>query len=147
MQWIESHLPEGELERTRSEIQSIEKVEDDEKVKENMEKYSLEHVPDNILERSADSGQLDGDNIGRLGIYRGVLAFVQPDERVFVSWYTPDKQEALEDCGYKEAGRIPIKVPHAMPEPDQRQWLVQNLPEPDDEEQISADENEEGIKS
>jgi len=143
MQWIESHLPEGELERTRNEIQKIEKTEDDEKVKENLEKYSLKHVPDSILGRSADSGKLDPNNIGRLGIYRGVLAFVQPDERVFVSWYTPDKQEALEDCGYKLEGRITIKVPYAMPDPDQRQWLVENLPEPDDEEQISVNENAE----
>jgi hypothetical protein len=141
MQWIESHLPEGELERTRNEIQKIEKVEDDEKVKENIEKFSLKPIPASILERSADSGQLDPNNIGRLGIYRGVLAFVQPDERVIVSWYTPDKQEALENCGYKLEGRIPIKVPYAMPDPIQRQWLLGNLPEPDDEEQISVEEN------
>jgi len=141
--WIESNLPDGELERTRKEIQNIEQVEDDEKVKENMEKFSLKPVPDSILDRSVDSSQLDPGNIGRLGVYRGVLAFVQPDERVFVSWYTPDKQEALENCGYKLEGRITIKVPYAMAEPKQRQWLLDNLPDPDDEEQISVEENAE----
>lgn len=143
LQWIESHLPEGELERSRQEIQDKEKAEDSEKVKENMEKFSLKHVPDSILERSKDSGQLDPNNIGRLGIYRGVLAFVQPDERIIVSWYTPDKQETLENCGYKLKGRIPIKVPHAMPDPSQRRWLLDNLPKPDDEEKISVEENAE----
>jgi len=143
IQWIESNLPEGELERTRKEIQNIEQVEDDEKVKENIEKFSLKPVPDSILERSADSAQPDPGNIGRLGVYRGVLAFVQPDERVFVSWYTPDKQEALENCGYKLEGRITIKVPYAMPDSNQRQWLLDNLPDPDDEEQISVEENAE----
>ena len=85
--------------------------------------------------------QGDGKNIGRLGVYNGVLAFVQPDESTFVTWLTDEKQEILEDCGYKLEGYMPIKVPYAMPDDEQRQWLQYNLPEPDEEEQLSVDKN------
>ena len=108
-----------------------------------MELYSLKPIPEDIYKRSVDSDVLDKDNIGRIGVYRGVLAFVNPDERVYISWYTPDKQELLETKGYKMEGRLPIKVPHAMPDPKERIWLLKNLPEPDEEELFSVNENAE----
>ena len=145
LQWIAENLPEGEFERSRQESLGLERAKLDEKVLKNLEKFSLKPVEQDLLERFADSGESDSNNIGRLGIYRGVFAFVGPDERVLVGWYTPDKQEALEECGYKLAGRLPIKVPYAMPDPEQRRWLRENLPEPDEEEAISVEENAEGL--
>ena len=139
--WIRDNLPEGELERCRQELEDIEKTETDKKISERMEKFSLKPVPDSILERSADSGHLDPNNIGRLGIFRGVLAFVMPDERTFVAWFTEEKQEKLENCGYKLEGYMPIKVPYAVAEESQRQWLLDNLHEPDEEEELSVQEN------
>ena len=72
-----------------------------------------------------------------------MMAYVNPDEKVYVTWYTPDKQELIEEHGYRLDGRMPIKVPYAMPDPMQRMWLIKNLPKPDDEEQFSFDENSE----
>ncbi len=141
MQWIMENLPAGEMERCQQEQEDIEKTKSDRKIAENMEKFSLEPIPDSLLERSADSGHRDPENIGRIGIFRGVLAFVQPDERTFVTWYTEEKQEKLEDCGYQLEGYMPIKVPYAMAEKSQRQWLLEYLPEPDGEEKISMEEN------
>ena len=141
MQWIKENLPAGEMERCQQEQEDIEKTESDRKITENMEKFSLEAIPESLLERSVDSGHRDPENIGRLGIFRGVLAFVQPDKRTFVTWYTEEKQETLEDCGYKLEGYMPIKVPYAQAEESQRQWLLEYLPEPDEEEKISMEEN------
>ncbi|MEA1996679.1 MAG: hypothetical protein U9N45_03535, partial [Gemmatimonadota bacterium] len=143
LNWINRNLPEGEIERSRQEIENLEHSKTEIQMKKNMEAFSLKQIPEDIYDRSADSGTLDSENIGRLGIYRGVLAFINPDKRVFVSWYTPDKQETLEECGYNTDGRLPIKVPYAMPETVQREWLMKNLPEPDEEELISVDENAE----
>ncbi|HUU29456.1 MAG TPA: hypothetical protein VM123_16765 [archaeon] len=139
--WIKANLPEGELERSLKELEELKQAKSGELIEKNMEKFSLKPVPEQIFERSADSGTRDPNNIGRLGLFRGVMAFVNPDERVFVTWYTPDKQETLEGCGYKMEGRLPIKVPYAMQDPSQRSWLMENLPGPDDEENISVDEN------
>jgi hypothetical protein len=139
--WIKANLPEGEMERSQKELEELKQAKSGELIEKNMKKFSLKPVPEQIFERSADSGTRDPNNIGRLGLFRGVMAFVNPDERVFVTWYTPDKQETLEDCGYKMEGRLPIKVPYAMQDPSQRSWLMENLPGPDDEEKISVDEN------
>jgi len=141
LEWIRANLPEGELERCRQEMEEIEKSKVDEKVIANMEKFSLRRLPDSLIERSADSGHRDPDNIGRLGHFRGVLAFVQPDERTYVTWYSEEKEEILEECGYKLEGYMPIKVPYAMPEADQHKWLLDNLPSPDEEEEPSLEEN------
>ena len=142
MAWIQENLPEGEYERSKNEIKEVEESEDQKKIKINMEKFKLNELPGSLLDRSADSGKKDKENIGRLGVFRGVMAFVCPDERVFVTWFTPDKQQALEDCGYKEEGYMPIKVPYAMQDSEQRDWLIENLPEADEEEEFSVSENE-----
>lgn len=139
--WIKRNLPQGELARSTKELDTEERIKTEEVMKKNISRFSLKPVPDKIIERSADSGTRDPKNIGRLGIYRGVLAFVSPDERVYVTWYTGDKQESLEDCGYRLEGRLPIKVPYAMPDPEQRKWLMEKLPAPDDDESISVNEN------
>jgi len=141
--WIQDNLPESEIDRSGEENEKLQKSRLDEKTVKNMEKYQLEPVPEAILKRSADSGSTEPENIGRLGVYRGVFAFVLPSERVMISWYTPQKQEALEECGYKMEGRLPIKVPYAMPDSAQRKWLVGHLPKPDQEEEISVEENAE----
>ena len=143
LNWIEENLPEGELARSQAENEELERSRANVKSLKNMEKFKLTPAPENILQRSVDSRMTEPENVGRLGVYRGVLAFVLPDERVLVSWYTPQKQEALEDCGYKLEGRLPIKVPYAMPDSAQRKWLIENLPEPDEEEAISMEENAE----
>ncbi|MBN2288327.1 MAG: hypothetical protein JXQ83_03270 [Candidatus Glassbacteria bacterium] len=141
LEWIKENLPEGELDRCRKELENLEKTKVDGKIAQNMEKFSLTQLPEELLERSADSGHRDPKNIGRLGIFRGVLAFVRPDEKTYVTWYTEEKQETLEDCGYKQEGYMPIKVPYAMQDETQRQWLLVSLPEPDEEEKLSEEEN------
>ncbi|MBW7997013.1 MAG: hypothetical protein FVQ81_10695 [Candidatus Glassbacteria bacterium] len=135
-------LPEGELERCRQEAENKEKGEQDQKIQESMEKHGLQPVPETLSDRTADTGFSDPENVGRIGTYRGVMAFVLPDERVMVTWYTPEKQELLEANGYSLEGRMPIKVPFAMPDPKQRMWLVDHLPDPDEEETFSMEENE-----
>lgn len=143
--WIRENLPEGELERCEKQRKNLEEARQEDKVKTNMAKFKLKTVPEKIQKRGVDSGKTDPKNIGRLGEFRGVLAWVAPDERVFIAWYTTEKQEALEDCGYKLEGYMPIKVPYAMADIRQRRWLLEHLPEPDDEEQISVDENAENL--
>ncbi len=139
--WIGEHLPAGELEHCRAELAEGEREHTEARVRENMEKLGLKALPEGITARAADSGLRDPRNVGRLGIYRGVLAVVAPDERVFVTWYTPDKQEALEELGYRLEGRLPIKVPSAMPNPQQRQWLLAHLPDANEDEALSVEEN------
>ena len=141
IEWIKANLPEGEYERSRGEVKEVEESEDKKKIKANMEKHKLKELPSSLYDRSADSAKKDKGNIGRIGIFRGVLAFVCPDERVFVTWFTPEKQQILEDCGYKEEGYMPIKVPYAMQDKDQRGWLIENLPEADEDEEFSLTEN------
>jgi len=139
-------LPEGELERSRKERDDLASEKESAKIKGNIEKLGLKEVPAEIAKRAIDSGSRDAKNVGRLGIFRGVLAWVGPDDRVFITWYAPEKQETLEDCGYKLEGYMPIKVPHATSELKERRWLLEKLPEPNEEEQISVDENAEGVK-
>ncbi len=143
LETLHSMIPQEEKERCSMEEESKQQAEQDSKAQENMEKHGLKPLPEEVSDRSADSGSLDPENIGRIGIYRGVMAFVMADERVMVTWYTPEKQEQLELCGFTAEGRLPIKVPYAMPESGQRSWLMENLPEPDEEEEISVEENEE----
>jgi hypothetical protein len=143
LEWIRNNLPEGELERCQKEEYDLEKAKLDKELEKKMEKHGLTEVPDSILERSADTAHRDPQNIGRLGIFRGVLAFVLPDDRTLVTWFTEEKQEILEECGYKLEGYMPIKVPYAIAEAVQRQWLLENLPEADEEEELSVEENAE----
>ena len=140
---LRAMIPQEEWDRCRQEEKSKEQAQQDQKAQANMEKFGLKPLTEEVTDRSADSGFLDPDNIGRIGIYRGVMAFVMADERVMITWYTPEKQDQLEKCGFSAEGRMPIKVPYAMPDPEQRMWLLENLPEPDEEEEISVEENEE----
>ncbi len=146
MESIKRVLPEGEFERSHQERDTLASAKEEAKIKSNIEKFGLKEIPEQISKRAADSGQKDGRNVGRLGIFRGVLAWVAPDERVHVTWYTPEKQEALEECGYKLEGYMPIKVPHAVADAKERRWLMESLPKANDEEQISVDENAENVK-
>jgi hypothetical protein len=140
---LNSMIPEEERERCRQEEESKQQAELQSMMNINMEKHGLKPLPDEVSDRSADSGFTDAENIGRIGIFRGVMAFVVADERVMVTWYTPDKQDQLEKCGFTAEGRLPIKVPYAMRDPQQREWLMNNLPETDEEEEISVEENDE----
>ncbi len=143
LETLHAMIPEQEKELCRREEEGKLQAEHDRKAQVNMERHGLKPVPDEVSERSADSGFMEPENVGRIGIYRGVLAFVMADERVMVTWYTPEKQEQLEQSGFTAEGRLPIKVPYAMPDPQQRLWLMENLPEPDEEEEISVEENDE----
>lgn len=143
---IKKVLPEGEFERSNRERDTLTHEKEEARIKSNIEKFGLKEIPEQITKRAADSGQKDGKNVGRLGIFRGVLAWVAPDERVQVTWYTPEKQETLEECGYKLEGYMPIKVPHAVADIKERRWLMENLPNANDDEQISVDENAEDLK-
>ncbi|MCE5271828.1 hypothetical protein LLH00_11155 [bacterium] len=143
---VKKFLPEGELELSRKEREELASSKESAKIKTNIEKLGLKEIPEEITKRAFDSGSRDAKNVGRLGIFRGVLAWVGPDERVFITWYTPDKQETLEDCGYKLEGYMPIKVPHATAELKERRWLLEKLPEANEDEKISVDENAEGVK-
>ena len=145
LKWIKNNLPEGEYEKCEQERKNLADENQENKIKLNMEKLQLRAIPENISKRGMDSGKTDPKNIGRIGVFRGVMAWVAPDERVYVSWYTPNKQEDLEECGYKLEGYMPIKVPYAMADMKQRRWLMENLPEADDDEQISVDENGENL--
>ena len=140
---LHAMIPEEEKERYRQEEESRQQAVDGKKEQVNMEKHGLKPLPAEVTDRSADSGFTDPENVGRIGIYRGVLGFVGADERVMVSWYTPDKQDQLEQSGFTAEGRLPIKVPYAMSDSQQQMWLVDHLPEPDEEEEISVEENNE----
>ena len=140
---LNSMIPEEERERCRQEEESKQQAELQSMMNINMEKHGLKPLPDEVSDRSADSGFTDAENIGRIGIFRGVMAFVVADERVMVTWYTPDKQDQLEKWGVTAEGRLPIKGPYAMRDPQQREWLMNNLPETDEEEEISVEENDE----